>query len=191
MRLEIGEDLLGAVGLSVQLGLEPVAQRVLVVSQVVRERLFLLGELRRVEPEELMKLHLRAADWYESRGSPATALEHLLNTTERDRCVRLVTELILPTYAAGQMSTVQRFSPAARRLSDRASGGRRSRMTAMSPTAGEPRATLGQPGKTYRSPHSPVGRRAQPNPTKFVSMSGVEIGRWASLVITVPVIPCR
>jgi len=56
-----------------------------------------------------MKLHLRAADWYESSGSPAMALEHLLNTTERDRCVRLVTELLLPTYQAGHMSTVQRW----------------------------------------------------------------------------------
>ena len=37
------------------------------------------------------------------------ALEHLLNTTERDRCVRLVTELIFPTYQAGQISTVQRW----------------------------------------------------------------------------------
>ena len=71
-------------------------------------REFLLGELRRIEPDAVMKLHLRAADWYESSGSPAMALEHLLNTTERDRCVRLVTELILPVYQAGQMSTVQR-----------------------------------------------------------------------------------
>ena len=30
-----------------------------------------------------MKLHLRAADWYEANGSPALALEHLLNTSER------------------------------------------------------------------------------------------------------------
>ena len=72
-------------------------------------REFLLGELRRVEPEVIAKLHLRAADWYESNGSPALALEHLLNTTERDRCVQLVTELVLPTYSAGQMSTVQRW----------------------------------------------------------------------------------
>ena len=72
-------------------------------------REFLLGELRRVEPEVIMKLHLRAADWYESNGSPALAIEHLLNTTERDRCVQLVTELVLPTYNAGQMSTVQRW----------------------------------------------------------------------------------
>jgi LuxR family maltose regulon positive regulatory protein len=72
-------------------------------------REFLLGELRRVEPDVIMKLHLRAADWYESNGSRAMAVEHLLNTTERNRCVQLVTELILPTYQAGQMSTVQRW----------------------------------------------------------------------------------
>ena len=72
-------------------------------------REFLLAELRRVEPDVIMKLHLRAADWYGSNGSPAVAVEHLLNTTERDRCVQLVTELILPTYQAGQMSTVQRW----------------------------------------------------------------------------------
>ena len=36
-------------------------------------REFLLGELRRVEPEVVMKLHLRAADWYEANGSPALA----------------------------------------------------------------------------------------------------------------------
>ena len=60
-------------------------------------------------PTSSTKLHLRAADWYEANGSPAMALEHLLNTTERDRCVQLVTELVLPTYQAGQMSTVQRW----------------------------------------------------------------------------------
>jgi LuxR family transcriptional regulator, maltose regulon positive regulatory protein len=70
---------------------------------------FLAGELRRVEPEVVMKLHLRAADWYEANGSQVLALEHLLNTTERDRCVRLVAELVLPTYSAGQISTVQHW----------------------------------------------------------------------------------
>jgi LuxR family transcriptional regulator, maltose regulon positive regulatory protein len=72
-------------------------------------REFLLGELRRIEPDAIMKLHLRAAGWYESNGSPALALEHLLNTAERDRCVQLATELALPTYQAGQMSTLQRW----------------------------------------------------------------------------------
>jgi LuxR family maltose regulon positive regulatory protein len=72
-------------------------------------REFLLGELRRVEPEIICKLHLQAADWYESNGSPAMALEHLLNTAERDRCVQLVTALALPTYQTGQISTLQRW----------------------------------------------------------------------------------
>ena len=72
-------------------------------------REFLLSEQRRVEPALVPKLHLRAADWYEANGSPALALEHLLNTPERDRCVQLVTALALPTYQAGQMSTLQRW----------------------------------------------------------------------------------
>jgi LuxR family maltose regulon positive regulatory protein len=72
-------------------------------------REFLLGELRRVEPDVIEKLHLRAADWYQSNGSAAMAVEHLLNTSERHRCVQLVTELALSTYQAGQMSTVQRW----------------------------------------------------------------------------------
>ena len=72
-------------------------------------REFLLGELHRVEPDILAQLHLRAADWYESNGSPALALEHLLNTTERERCVHQVAALILPTYQMGQLATVQRW----------------------------------------------------------------------------------
>ena len=72
-------------------------------------REFLLAELERVEPDIVMKLHLWAADWYESNGSKVTALEHLLHTTERDRSVRLIAELTLPTYQAGRISTVQRW----------------------------------------------------------------------------------
>jgi LuxR family maltose regulon positive regulatory protein len=72
-------------------------------------REFLLGELRRTEPGLMMALHQRAADWYEANGSPVLALEHLLNTTDRDRSVRLATVLVLPVYFAGQLSTVQRW----------------------------------------------------------------------------------
>ena len=72
-------------------------------------REFLLGELRRVEPDVIPKLHLRAADWYEANGSPALAVEHLLHTSERDRCVQLVTTLVLPTHNLGQLSTVERW----------------------------------------------------------------------------------
>jgi LuxR family maltose regulon positive regulatory protein len=72
-------------------------------------REFLLGELRRVEPDIIAKLHLRAADWYESNGSPMLALEHLLNTAERERCVQLVSSLALPTFQSGQLLTAQRW----------------------------------------------------------------------------------
>ena len=71
-------------------------------------REFLLASFGASSPTRL-KLHLAAADWYEANGSPAMALEHLLNTSERDRCVQLVTQLILPTYSAGQLSTVRRW----------------------------------------------------------------------------------
>ena len=72
-------------------------------------REFLLGELRRVEPDIIEKLHLRAADWYQSNGSPTLALEHLMTTKERDRCVMLAAGLVLPTFQAGQLMTVQRW----------------------------------------------------------------------------------
>ncbi len=72
-------------------------------------REFLLGELRRTEPGIIAALHQRAADWYEANGSPAQAIEHLLHTTDWDRTTHLVTKWALPTYMAGQMSTVQRW----------------------------------------------------------------------------------
>ena len=72
-------------------------------------REFLLGELRSAEPDVMGTLHQRAADWYEAHGPTALALEHLLQTTDWDRSVRLATALALPTYNSGQMSTTQRW----------------------------------------------------------------------------------
>jgi LuxR family transcriptional regulator, maltose regulon positive regulatory protein len=72
-------------------------------------REFLLGELRRTEPDLIMALHRRAADWYEASGSPALALEHLLQTNDPDRSMRLAAALSMPTYKAGQLSTIQRW----------------------------------------------------------------------------------
>ena len=72
-------------------------------------REFLLDELRRTEPDVIVTLHRRAADWYESNGFPELALEHMLNTEERDRSVQLVAALTLSTYQAGHMATVQRW----------------------------------------------------------------------------------
>lgn len=72
-------------------------------------REFLLSELRRVSPELIDGLHLRAAEWYEANGSAANAIEHLLQTPAQELSVRLVSELALPTYQAGQLDTVQRW----------------------------------------------------------------------------------
>jgi LuxR family maltose regulon positive regulatory protein len=72
-------------------------------------REFLLGELSRTEPDVIVKLHQRAADWYEANGSPELALEHLLHTADWDRSVRLTAKLCLPTYMAGRLSTAQRW----------------------------------------------------------------------------------
>ncbi len=72
-------------------------------------REFLLSELRRIEPGRIEKLNLRAADWYESNGSPSLAIEHLLQTSELDRSLQLVTAMALPTYKAGNISTVVRW----------------------------------------------------------------------------------
>ena len=72
-------------------------------------REFLLGELRRAEPGMIVALHQRAADWYEANGFPARALEHLLHTTDWDHSVQLATALSLPTFNAGQLSTLQRW----------------------------------------------------------------------------------
>ena len=72
-------------------------------------REFLLGELRRTEPGIVAVLHRRAADWYEGNGFPALALEHLLDTEDWDRSVRLTAQLALPACLAGQSSTVRRW----------------------------------------------------------------------------------
>ena len=72
-------------------------------------REFLQGELRRIEPNLTAKLHLRAADWYEANGSPGLAVEHLLNTAERERCIQLVTALTLPTYQSRSDDNLQRW----------------------------------------------------------------------------------
>ncbi len=72
-------------------------------------REFLLGDLRRVSPELIAGLHLKAAQWYEANGSAANAVEHLLQTPEHELSVRLISQLALPTYQAGQLETVQRW----------------------------------------------------------------------------------
>ncbi|MGC5166196.1 AAA family ATPase [Luteimicrobium sp. DT211] len=72
-------------------------------------REFLLADLLSTEPDLVEPLRIRAADWYEAHGSPARAIEQLLATSARDRCVRLVTAVLMPLFQAGQLATVRRW----------------------------------------------------------------------------------
>ncbi|GAA1962030.1 LuxR C-terminal-related transcriptional regulator [Microbacterium deminutum] len=72
-------------------------------------REFLLGELRREEPDIIPELHARAAAWFESRRTPAMAIEHLLQTPDRGHCALLIDSLGLMTYQTGEMATLQRW----------------------------------------------------------------------------------
>jgi LuxR family transcriptional regulator, maltose regulon positive regulatory protein len=72
-------------------------------------REFLLGELRREEPDLIPELHSRAALWFESRRTPAMAIEHLLQTPDRGHCDLLIDSLGLMTYQTGEMATLQRW----------------------------------------------------------------------------------
>ncbi|MGF0117406.1 AAA family ATPase [Promicromonospora sp. Marseille-Q5078] len=72
-------------------------------------REFLLTELMDVEPGLADTLRVRAADWFEAHGSPEQAVEHLLPTSERDRCVRLVTRVVMASFQAGRIATIERW----------------------------------------------------------------------------------
>ncbi len=72
-------------------------------------REFLLGELMTAEPDLSDTLRLRAADWYEAHGLPSRAVEVLLPTPHRDRCIRLVTRIVMSLFQSGRLSTVDRW----------------------------------------------------------------------------------
>jgi LuxR family transcriptional regulator, maltose regulon positive regulatory protein len=72
-------------------------------------REFLLSELHRAQPELVTTLHVRAADWYQTTGTPTLTVEHLLQTDERKRCIDIVSQLALSTYQAGHKWTVERW----------------------------------------------------------------------------------
>ncbi|PUB24498.1 LuxR family maltose regulon positive regulatory protein [Promicromonospora sp. AC04] len=72
-------------------------------------REFLLADLMAVEPELADVLRVRAADWFEENGSPARAVEHLLATPERGRCVLLVTGIVMSLFQTGRIATIERW----------------------------------------------------------------------------------
>ena len=66
-------------------------------------------ELAEREPQLLGVLNSRAADWYERHGDPESALEHALAAGDLDRVAAIVTEIALPAYYGGRITSVERW----------------------------------------------------------------------------------
>ena len=66
-------------------------------------------ELAEREPQLLGVLLSRAADWYERHGDPESALEHALAAGDLDRVAAIVTEIALPAYYGGRITSVERW----------------------------------------------------------------------------------
>jgi LuxR family transcriptional regulator, maltose regulon positive regulatory protein len=72
-------------------------------------RELLQAELERREPELVQTLHTRAAAWCEANGLAELAIDHAQAAGDADRVARLVTSLVIPTYASGRVDTVLRW----------------------------------------------------------------------------------
>jgi LuxR family maltose regulon positive regulatory protein len=66
-------------------------------------------ELDETEPHLVSRLHRRAADWYELHGDPESALEHLLAAGDLDRVAAIITEVALPSYYDGRITSVVKW----------------------------------------------------------------------------------
>jgi LuxR family transcriptional regulator, maltose regulon positive regulatory protein len=72
-------------------------------------REMLLAELERTNPALIPVLRRRAADWYLRNGLPEEALEYSIAAGDVGTVGRLVEDLMLPTYRAGRVTTLQRW----------------------------------------------------------------------------------
>ena len=69
----------------------------------------LLNELVRREPDSVTALHLRAADWWEAKGSVDQTIRHSQAAEDPDRAARFVATQITPAYFAGRLPDVERW----------------------------------------------------------------------------------
>ena len=66
----------------------------------------LLAELRRREPGEELRIHRRAAAWYEQHGNPERAIRHAFAGQDMPAAARLVASYGQRFYNAGRVHTV-------------------------------------------------------------------------------------
>ena len=68
----------------------------------------LLGrELAESEPELVVDLHRRAADWFEAHGDPESAFRHARGAGDTDRMAQIVSSIALPAYRQGRIAEVE------------------------------------------------------------------------------------
>jgi LuxR family transcriptional regulator, maltose regulon positive regulatory protein len=67
----------------------------------------LRSQLDRDEPAAAGRLSRRAAAWCERNDQPEAAVDYAIAAGDADRAARLVVEVALPTYAAGQLSKLR------------------------------------------------------------------------------------
>ena len=72
-------------------------------------REMLLAELERTNPALIPVLRRRAADWYLRNNLPEEAVEYSIAAGDVGTAGRLVEDLMLPTYRAGRVTTIQRW----------------------------------------------------------------------------------
>jgi LuxR family maltose regulon positive regulatory protein len=74
---------------------------------LLRDRL--QADLRRESPELVPDLHRRAAAWWEDRGEPERAIDHVYLAGDAEAFGRLVLEAMQQSWASGQIDTVARW----------------------------------------------------------------------------------
>ena len=68
----------------------------------------LLAELHRLQPDLILALHRRAAQWHERNGQHDEALEYWMKAGQADSEARLVDTLAFPAYQQGLIATSER-----------------------------------------------------------------------------------
>lgn len=74
---------------------------------LLREHLHV--ELRMAAPDEIPKLHSRAAAWYAANDMPEDAIEHAQTAGDVDQVAALILQLMSPVWASGRVATVLRW----------------------------------------------------------------------------------
>ena len=66
-------------------------------------------ELAEEEPELVLRLHRRAADWFQAHGDDESALEHAYAGGDLRRAAAILAQIALPLYYSGRVATLEHW----------------------------------------------------------------------------------